>query len=116
GVDFGNFLPPPPPPDDGPPVPPAPLPGQVHVPPPQILAVQFRRNRVARVRVRDAATGVVRGVLTPFPGFRGRLSLLLLDVNGDGSADLVVRAVINGRRKKRVFDATTLAPLPAGLA
>src|SRR5262249_48659370 len=51
----------------------------------QIIATVFRRNGVSRVRIRDAATGAVRGVLTPFKGFRGRLRLQLLDVNGDGS-------------------------------
>jgi hypothetical protein len=37
-------------------------------------------------------------VLTPFPGFGGHLPLQLLDVNGDGVLDLVVRAVIHGKR------------------
>jgi parallel beta-helix repeat protein len=88
-------------------------------PPPtpvRIVAVPFRQRGVARVRVRDAATGAVRGVLTPFKGFRGRLRLQLLDVNGDGSLDLVVKALIHGKRKKKVYDAVTLAPLPPGLA
>jgi hypothetical protein len=71
---------------------------------------------VSRVRVRDAATRALRGVLTAFKGFGGRLRLQLVDVNGDGSADLVVQAVIHGRRKKKVFDAVTLAPLPPGHA
>jgi hypothetical protein len=82
----------------------------------QIVAVPFRRNGVSRVRVKDAATGAVRGVLTPFRGYRGRLRLQLLDVNGDGALDLVVQAVIHGKRKKKVFDAVTLDPLPPGLA
>jgi hypothetical protein len=85
-------------------------------PPPQVVAVAFRRKGVARVRVQDAATGAVRGVLTPFPGFAGRLRLLLRDVNGDGSLDLIVRALVLGKHKKKVYDAVTLAPLPAALA
>jgi hypothetical protein len=85
-------------------------------PAPQIVAVPFRRNGVARVRVLDAAAGTVRAVLTPFRGFRGRLRLQLLDVNGDGALDLIVQAVLHGRRKKKLFDAVTLAPLPPGLA
>jgi hypothetical protein len=63
------------------------------------------------VRVRDAATGALRGVLIPFKGFAGRLRLQLVDVNGDGSADLVVHALVHGRRKTRIYDAVTLAPL-----
>jgi hypothetical protein len=74
----------------------------------QITAAQFQRNGVSRVRVRGATSGVLRAVLTPFPGFGGRLRLQLLDVNGDGSLDLIVRAVIHGKRKKKVFDAITL--------
>jgi hypothetical protein len=85
-------------------------------PAPQIVAVPFRRNGVARVRVFDAAAGTVRAILTPFRGFRGRLRLQFLDVNGDGSLDLIVQAVIHGRRKKKLFDAVTLALLPAALA
>jgi uncharacterized protein (UPF0548 family) len=95
---------------------PGPPPPPPSVAPPQVVAVAFRRKGVARVRVQDAATGAVRGVLTPFHGFAGRLRLLLLDVNGDGSADLIVRALVHGKRKKRVYDAVTLAPLPPGLA
>jgi hypothetical protein len=90
-----------------PPAPPAPA---------QIVAVPFRRKGVSRVRVRDAATGAVRAVLTPFKGFGGRLRLRLADVNGDDVLDLVVRAVIHGKRRQKVFDAVTLAPLPPGLA
>jgi hypothetical protein len=92
------------------PTPPPPAPS------PQIVAVAFRQRGVSRVRVKDAATGAVRAVLTPFRGFGGRLRLLLLDVNGDGAPDLVVRALVHGKRRKRVFDAVTLAPLPPGLA
>jgi CSLREA domain-containing protein len=86
------------------------------VAPPQIVAAAFRRKGVSRVRVRDAATGAVRGVLTPFLGFGGRLRLQLVDVNGDGSVDLIVRAVVRGKRKTKIYDAVTLAPLPPRLA
>jgi hypothetical protein len=92
------------------PLPPSP------VPPPQIVAAAFRRKGVSRVRVRDAATGALRGVLTPFRGFGGRPRLQLVDVNGDGALDLIVQALIHGKRRKKVFDAVTLAPLPAALA
>src|SRR5262249_6785381 len=85
-------------------------------PPPQIVAAPFRRRGVSRVRVRDAATGALRAVLTPFKGFGGRLRLSLVDVNGDRSLDLIVRAVVHGRHKKKVYDAVTLALLPPGLA
>jgi hypothetical protein len=85
-------------------------------PPPQIVAAAFRRKGVSRVRVRDAATGAVRAVLTPFRGFGGRLRLQLRDVNGDGSLDLIVQALIHGKRRRKVFDAVTLAPLPVVLA
>jgi hypothetical protein len=82
----------------------------------QIAAAAFRRKGVSRVRARDAATGALRGVLTPFRGFGGRLRLQLVDVNGDGALDLVVRALIHGKRKKKVYDGVTLAPLPPGPA
>src|SRR5438477_611631 len=87
----------------------APAPPPSAAPPPQIVAVAFRQRGVSRVRVRDAATGTLRAVLTPFKGFAGRLRLQLLDVNGDGSADLVVRAVVHGKRRRKVYDAVTLA-------
>jgi hypothetical protein len=77
-----------------------------------VLAVAFRQRGTARVRVRDAATGALRGVLTPFKGFAGRLALQLRDVNSDGALDLIVRALVHGKRKQKVFDAVTLAPLP----
>jgi hypothetical protein len=90
---------------------PNPHPQSQPAPPRQIVAVAFRKKGVSRVRVKDAATGAVRAVLTPFPGFGGRLRLQLLDVNGDGSLDLVVQAILHGKRKKKVFDAITLARL-----
>jgi hypothetical protein len=79
------------------------------------VAVAFRQKGVSRLRIKDAASGALRGVLTPFKGFGGRLRLQLLDVNGDGSRDLIVQAVVHGKRKKKVYDAVTLAPLPPGL-
>jgi hypothetical protein len=85
-------------------------------PPPQIVAVAFRQKGVSRVRVQDAATGAVRAVLTPFRGFGDRLRLQRRDVNGDGAPDLIVQAVIHGKRKQKAFDAVTLGPLPPGLA
>jgi hypothetical protein len=84
-------------------------------PPAQVVAVAFRQRGRARVRVKDAASGAVRGVLTPCPDFAGRLRLQLQDVNGDGSLDLIVRALVHGRRKTKIFDAVTLTPLPPGL-
>jgi hypothetical protein len=84
-------------------------------PPPPIMAAASRAKGVAQVRVTDAATGELRAVLTPFKGFRGRLRCRLEDVNGDGALELVVRALVKGRRKQKVFDAATLAPLPPGL-
>src|SRR5262249_52781927 len=90
-----------------------PLPADSPPPTPvRIVAVPSRKRGVARVRVKDAATGAVRAVLTPFPGFRGRLRLQLVDVTGDGALDLIVRAVGRGKRRQRVYDAVTLAPLP----
>jgi hypothetical protein len=84
--------------------------------PAQLVAVAFRRKGVSRVRVRDAATGAVRAVLTPFQGFGGRLRLQLVDVTGDGALDLVVQAVVHGKRRKKVYDAVTLALLPPNRA
>src|SRR5262249_17214072 len=85
-------------------------------PPQQIVAEAFRPNGPAQARVRDAATGSERALLTPFHGFTGRLRMQLRDLNGDGSLDLIVRALVNGKRKTKAFDARTLAPLPPGRA
>ncbi len=93
-----------------------PAPPPPPAPPPQIVAVAFRQKGVSRVRVTDAASGAVRGVLTPFRGFGGRLAVQLRDVTGDGALDLVVQAVVHGKRKQKVFDPVTLAPLPPGCA
>ena len=46
---------------------------------PQVVAVPFRKKGSARVRVLDAATGALRAVLTPLPGFGGRLRPEQLD-------------------------------------
>src|SRR5262249_12900822 len=92
------------------PAPPPPPP-----PPARIAAVPFRHKGVAMVRVLDAATGAQRAVLTPFRGFRGRLRLSLRDLNGDGSPDLLVQALVKGKRKHKAFDALTLAPLAPNL-
>ena len=94
-----------------PPPPPLPLPPPA---PPQIAASQFRRNGVARVRVRDAVTGALRKVITPFPGYDGRLRLLLRDVNGDLARDLIA-LITSGNPRKKVYDALSLALLPARL-
>jgi hypothetical protein len=83
-------------------------------PGPQLVAVAFRQNGVARVRLQDAATGRVLALWTPFRGYRGRLRLQRRDVNGDGAADVVVRALIDGRLRTRVYDASTLTPLSGG--
>jgi hypothetical protein len=103
---------------DRPVPPPSPPPTPTPLPPPpprQIAAVVVRQKGVARVRVRDAATGAERGVLTPFPGYRGRLRVALRDRNGDGALDLVVQAVVQGKRRQRAYDAVTLASLPQGI-
>ena len=81
----------------------------------QIEAVAFKQKGKAMVRVKDAATGAVRKILTPFPGFTGRLKLLLQVVNGDGSLDLIVQAKIKGKLKKKTYDAVTLADIRAVL-
>ena len=91
------------------PLPPTPLPP---TPPPQIsLRKTFLRNGIPQVLVLDAATGALRGILTPFRGYRGLLRLALVDINGDGSADLIVKARIHGKVKKIRYDAVTLARL-----
>jgi hypothetical protein len=98
-------------PDPLPPLPAAASPLLPPGAPPPVMAVAFKRNGMAGIRVLDATTGTVRAVLAPFRGFRGRLRLRLQDLNGDGALDLVVRAVIKGKRKQKVFDGVTLAPL-----
>ena len=71
------------------------------------MAVAFKRKGNAKVRVTDPATGAVRAVLTPFRGFAGRLRVQLRDVNGDGALDLIVRALVHGKRKQKAYDART---------
>jgi Right handed beta helix region len=95
------------------PTPPAPLapPPATGGPGPQLVAVAFRTNGVARVRVQEAASGRVLATWTPFRGYRGKLRLQRRDVNGDGAADIVVRALIHGKHRMRTYDAVTLAPL-----
>jgi hypothetical protein len=93
-----------------------PTPPPAPQPPPSVFGVQVRRKGRARVLVFDAFTGSFRGMLAPFPNHRGRLRLESRDVNGDGAADLIVRAVINGKRRHRIYDAVTLGLLPPVLA
>src|SRR5262245_45048442 len=80
-----------------------------------VVAIQLTRVK-RRTRVDVVADGDLKRRYFPFGAFKGRVKVARVDVNGDGALDLVVRALINGKRKKKVYDGVTLAPLPPGLA
>jgi subtilisin-like proprotein convertase family protein len=82
----------------------------------RLVAAPFQSNGVSKVRLREASTRKVRATLTPFRGFAGRLKLQWVDLNGDGWADLIVKAVINGKRRQKVYGGLTFAPPSARLA
>jgi Bacterial Ig-like domain (group 3) len=64
------------------------------------------------VVVYNRATGAVRFRLLPFGySFRGRLTATLKDVDGDGTLDLLVTAVVKGRRVRRAFNTSNGALL-----
>jgi hypothetical protein len=91
--------------------------GVASVPPPPALSARVVSLKgQALVKVFDARTGGLRRTLKPFGGSAGKVSVALIDVNGDGIADLVVSARVNGKVRKKVYSGTDLSPLPSGPA
>jgi hypothetical protein len=115
GIDIGAFefgaQPPPPP------VPPSPPPPPPPPPPPATVVFRQVRARVVKVKgksaieVRDAATGALRQRLFPFGAFKGRVLVVLADLDGDGVADILALASVGGGLRKKAFNGRTLGPL-----
>src|SRR5262249_13341760 len=80
-----------------------------------VVAIQLTRVQ-RRTRVDVVVDGDLKRRFFPFGAFPGRVKVTQADVTADGALDLVVRALINGKRKKKVYDGVTLAPLPPGPA
>jgi hypothetical protein len=98
--EFGASAPAPPPP---PPPPPPPFVQLVY----RIVNVKGR----PRLDVSDAATGASRLRLFPFGNYRGKLRVMMADLNGDGVGDLLVLTT-TGPLRLRAFDGHSLGPLP----
>jgi hypothetical protein len=75
---------------------------------PGITARVIHLKGRAVVRVFDAATGGLRRELKPFGTYSGKLQVSLIDVDGDGVADLMVQARINKKLRKKVYNALAL--------
>jgi hypothetical protein len=85
--------------------PPAPPPAP---PPDNPEAVVFRHRGQSFVGVLSSRTGQVRAVLGPY---HGHVTVQLLDLDGDGTLDLLL---LLPHKHKLAFDGATLAPLPVG--
>jgi hypothetical protein len=87
--------------------------------PPMSNAQVYHPIRVSPVKVRgrtmlevfDAMTGALVGKVAPFSEPHVRVQVLTADVTGNGRANLIALAVINGRLQVRIYDGLTLAPL-----
>ncbi|VTR93766.1 Hemolysin-type calcium-binding region domain protein OS=Rhodopirellula maiorica SM1 GN=RMSM_03614 PE=4 SV=1: VCBS: FG-GAP: VCBS [Gemmata massiliana] len=85
-------------------------------PPRTVIAVGSPAGSLALARLIDSRTGAEVLRVEPFAGFRGGISVAAGDVNGDGTADLVVGAGAGGNTHVRAFDGTTGAELANFLA
>jgi uncharacterized repeat protein (TIGR01451 family) len=90
-----------------PPAPPAPAAPAFH--PLIVLLVRVRHR--TRLDIFDGLTGAYKGSLFPFGSFRGPVQVLTADVNGDGFADVIAFAVINGHLRMRLLSGVNLTPL-----
>jgi hypothetical protein len=64
-----------------------------------------------RLDVFDGLTGASRGSVFPFGKSRVKVQFLTADVNGDGFADVIALAVVNGALRVRRFSGLNVAPL-----
>ncbi|MFO0795864.1 MAG: Ig-like domain-containing protein [Gemmataceae bacterium] len=76
------------------------------VTPAAVFAVPSAAGAPASVTVFDAATRAQKFVLSPFDGFTGGLNLAIGDVNGDGTADVIVGAAAGGGPLVNVYSGT----------
>jgi hypothetical protein len=63
------------------------------------------------LEVFDAASGTLKAKVLPFSKPRVKVQWLTADVNGDGYADVIAFAVINGTLRLRMFSGLNLAPM-----
>jgi hypothetical protein len=78
-------------------------------PPPALTARVVKLKGQSLVQVFAAGTGVVHRTLKPFGKNARKLQVNLIDVNGDGIAELVVTARVHGKLCKKVYGASDLS-------
>jgi hypothetical protein len=74
------------------------------------LVTRMVKGKV-RLDVFDAATNVKKGGVFPFGRFRGKITIMQADFNGDGFADLLVLGVQGGRLRQRLYSGVDLSVL-----
>jgi hypothetical protein len=63
------------------------------------------------LEVFDGGTGALKGRVLPFSKPCVKVQGLAADVNGDGYAEVIAFAVINGTLRLHIFSGLNLAPL-----
>jgi hypothetical protein len=71
----------------------------------------FKVHGRTRLDVADGLTGASRGSVFPFGKSKVNVQVLTADVNGDGFADVIALAVVNGVLRVQIFSGLTLAPV-----
>jgi hypothetical protein len=78
-------------------------------PPPALTARVVKVRGQSLVQFFAAGTGVVHRTLKPFGKNAPKLQVNLIDVNGDGIAELVVTTHVHGKRCRKVYGASDLS-------
>jgi hypothetical protein len=63
------------------------------------------------LEVFDGGTGALKGSVLAFSKHRVKVQWLTADLNGDGYAEAIAFAVINGTLRMHIFSGLNLAPL-----